>query len=137
DMTAALAAMAQSSVKTNSVVRLSWIGADPNAEARGTGRQRGVTNYLLGNDRSKWRSRVPRYDGVELRQIYPGIDLVYHGNAQQLEFDYKLAPHANPKAIQVGIDGPSLVAVDDEGRLTIDVGWDHVALLKPVAYQER
>jgi Beta-propeller repeat/FG-GAP-like repeat len=137
DATGGLASLGASTVKTNSIVRLSWIGADPKTEARGVGLQRGITNYLLGNDRSQWHRRVPRYSGVELRHVYPGIDLVYHGNAQKLEFDYNIAPKADPKQIQVGIDGPSLVAVDGEGRLTIDVGGDHVVLLKPVVYQER
>jgi hypothetical protein len=137
DATVALASLGLSTAKTNSVVRLKWIGAQTNAPAVGVGRQHGISNYLLGNDRSKWHRRVPRYDKVEFQRLYPGIDLLYHGTAQQLEFDYNLAPYADPKLIQVGIDGPSLVALDASGGLRIDVNGDHVFLEKPVAYQER
>jgi hypothetical protein len=137
DVTAALAAMTRSAVNATSIVRLSWAGADPNAQARGTGRQRGITNYLLGNDKSKWVRRVPRYDGVELHNSYPGIDLVYHGNSDRLEFDYRVAPHIDPRSIQVAIDGPSLVEVDTSGALKITVAGDEFTLLKPVAYQEK
>jgi hypothetical protein len=62
---------------------------------------------------------------------------VYHGIQQQVELDYVIAPHADPKAIQIGISGPSLVSVDPRGQLSISSGGEELLLLPPVAYQEK
>ena len=37
--------------------------------------------------------------------VYPGVDLVYYGNQQQLEYDLVVAPGADPKAIHLQIEG--------------------------------
>ena len=110
DASSLMAALGKSVVQTKSVTQLTWIGANPNAQPRGDGNQPGESNYLIGKDRDKWRRHVRHYDRVRLPELYPGIDLVYHGVQEQVELDYVVAPHADPKAIQVGISGPSLVS---------------------------
>ena len=120
-----------------SVVRLEWLGANSQAAVRGTGRQRGTSNYFIGNKRSKWLTRIPHYDQVQFDDLYPGVNLVYHGDQQHVEFDYDIAPGADTSAIQIGIATPSIVGLGDDGRLNISSGPDRVALMPPVAYQER
>src|ERR1017187_4955493 len=63
-------------------VRMSLIGANPKADAVELSPQPGVVSYFVGNDPKKWRSGIPTYGKVEYRQIYPGVDLVFHGNQQ-------------------------------------------------------
>jgi VCBS repeat-containing protein len=137
DASSPLAALASSEVQTRSVTQLTWLGANPNAQPRGDGRPAGESNYLIGKDARKWRRHVQHYDRVRLPGLYPGIDLVYHGIQQQVELDYVIAPHADPKAIQIGISGPSLVSVDPRGQLSISSGGEELLLLPPVAYQEK
>jgi hypothetical protein len=137
DASSLMAAFANSQVQTRSVTQLTWIGANPNAVPRGDGSQAGESNYLIGKDRAKWRRHVRHYGRVRVPELYSGIDLVYHGVQQQVELDYVVAPHADPKAIQVGISGPSLVSVNASGQLSISSAGDEMLLLPPTAYQEK
>src|SRR5579864_6557378 len=52
----------------------------------------GAANYLIGSDRTKWLTGIARYHRVLYRDVYPGIDMVYHGDGQALEYDFSLAP---------------------------------------------
>ena len=137
DASSLMAALGKSVVQTKSVTQLTWIGANPNAQPRGDGNQPGESNYLIGKDRDKWRRHVRHYDRVRLPELYPGIDLVYHGVQEQVELDYVVAPHADPKAIQVGISGPSRVSVNASGQLSISSAGDEMLLLPPTAYQKK
>ena len=137
DASSPFAALGNSDVVTRSVTQLTWLGANPKAQPHAAGRQAGESNYLIGKDPRKWRRHVQHYDRVQVAGLYPGIDLVYHGVQQQVEIDYVIAPHADPKAIQIGISGPSLVSVDSSGQLSIGNGGDEMLLLPPTAYQEK
>jgi hypothetical protein len=137
DVTSTLTTLGLSEARVSSTTRLSWLGSNPYAQPRGLNRQPGVSNYLLGKDPRKWQRHVSHYDRVQLRDLYPGIDLTYYGNQQRVEFDYAIAPHADPKSIQVGISGPSIVSLDAGGRLSISSAGDEMLLLPPVAFQEK
>jgi Big-like domain-containing protein/ASPM-SPD-2-Hydin domain-containing protein/beta-propeller repeat-containing protein len=137
DASSVVAAMSGSEVQIKSITQLTWLGANPNSQPRGNGRQGGESNYLIGKDPSKWRRHVQHYDRVRLHELYPGIDLVYHGAQQQVELDYVIAPHANPREIQVGISGPSIVSINESAQLSISSAGDELLLLPPSAYQER
>ena len=56
----------------------------------------GTSNYLIGNDPSQWHTDIPNYGQVEEQSVYPGVDLVYYGNQQQLEYNFTVAPGADP-----------------------------------------
>jgi hypothetical protein len=70
----------------------------------------GVSNYLIGNDPAAWRKHVRRYAKVQYGSAHPGIDLVYYGGQQQLEYDFVVAPGADPRQIRLAFDG------DDSGN---------------------
>jgi hypothetical protein len=72
-------------------------GANSSAEVSGGEALPGTANYLIGNDRSKWVQDVATYRKVNYRQVYEGIDLVYYGTERQMEYDFVVAPGANPK----------------------------------------
>ncbi|MGH9681596.1 MAG: choice-of-anchor D domain-containing protein, partial [Candidatus Acidiferrales bacterium] len=131
-----LASFVHSSRTVSDVVRLSWLGANPNARGELFGLQQGTSNYILGNDPRKWHTDVPRYGKVRFDELYHGIDLVYHGNRDRVEMDYVISPHADPRAIRVGIGGPSLVSIEPDGNLSISSAGDEVRLNAPVAYQQ-
>jgi hypothetical protein len=93
-------------------LRMSFVGANPKAEITGLEELPGKTNYLVGNDRKKWRTGVPTYARVKYQAIYPGIDLVYYGNQGQLEYDIVVAPGADPKQIVLSFEGSAGMRVD-------------------------
>ncbi len=72
------------------------VGANPSPQLTGLDELPGTSNYFIGNDPSKWRTNMPNYAKVEYQDVYPGIDLVYYGNQRQLEYDFVVAPGADP-----------------------------------------
>ena len=122
--------------KIDSVLRMHLVGAKPDAIIRGIDRLPGASNYYIGTDPARWRTAVPAYAKVGYQQIYPGIDLVYYGNPNQLEYDFLLSPGANPDAIRLDIDGADRLDLDDRGDLVIGVAGQQVRLQTPVIYQE-
>ena len=68
----------------------------------------GYTNYLLDPDPQKWRTHVPNYRRVRYHNVYPGIDVVYYGNPRELEFDFVVAPGADPHRIRLTLSDTDL-----------------------------
>ena len=79
-----------------SVLRMSLVGASESARVSGLEQLPGKSNYFIGNDPKKWRTDVANYAKVRYQNVYPGVDLVYYGNQGQLEYDFVVAPGANP-----------------------------------------
>ena len=105
-------------------------------EIAGTNPLPGKINYFIGNDPSKWHTDIPSYGAVRYKGVYPGVDAVFYGNQQRLEYDFVVAPGADPKAIALNIEGARKLGVNSRGDLTMSVAGGAVALQKPVVYQE-
>ncbi len=106
-----------SSAKTSSVVRMQLAGANSTAAASGTSPLPGKSNYFIGNDPAKWRGGVPQFARVRYQNIYSGIDLVYYGNQGQLEYDFEVAPGADPGQIAMRFQGQETANLDASGNL--------------------
>ena len=121
-------------------IRLELIGANPSPQVVGREELPGKSNYFIGNDPAKWRTNVPTYRKVEYREVYPGVSLVYYGNpaaAAQLEYDFVVAPGADPGQIRLGVEGAGRVEVDAEGDLVLQAAaGGQVRFHKPLVYQE-
>jgi hypothetical protein len=102
------------------------VGLDPQA---------GVANYVIGNDPSQWHTGIPNDGAVQYTNVYPGISVVYHGNQQQLEYDFVVAPGANPGLIQLSFEGQKTLAIDGQGNLVIHAANGDVIEQAPVVYQ--
>jgi len=101
------------------VLRLQMIGANAAAQVEGQEQLPGKVNYFAGNDPSQWRRDIPTYRRVYYKGIYPGIDVVYYGNQSELEYDFVVAPGADPKAIKFRVVGADRVRVDNTGDLLL------------------
>ncbi len=120
-----------------STVRLEWLGANANARAAGLQPQAATTNYLTGADSSKWRTGVRHYGRIQYANLFPGIDVVYYGNPQQLEYDLIVHPGADPSQIRFRLDGASQVSVAPNGDLVMQAGGQTVLFQKPVLHQTK
>ena len=118
------------------VLNMEMVGANPHPQIAGQNLLPGVTNYLIGNDPTKWRTRVPQYARVAYQGVYPGVDLAFHGGARQLEFDFLVAPQADPAPIGLQFSGAQRMALDESGNLLLTSAAGDVTMKKPVAYQE-
>jgi hypothetical protein len=91
----------------------------------------GKVNYILGNDPRRWRLGLPTYERVTYHDLYPGIDVVYHGNQKQLEFDLVLKPGADVKSVRMRFSGPGKPKTDPSGSLVLG----HLRLMAPTVIQ--
>jgi hypothetical protein len=121
---------------TGGVLRMKLLHANPAAKVTGTDELPGTSSYFIGNDPKKWRSNVPTYAKVKYEGIYSGIDLVYYGNQRQLEYDFVVAPGADPSRIRFKFRGAGTLRIDDRGDLLLEAEGDEIRLQKPQVYQE-
>ncbi len=125
----------ESAMAVTDVVRMRLAGANPELNPVGTEPLQGTANYILGNDPAKWHTSVPTYARVRYAGVYPGVDLIYYGNQRQLEYDFVVAPGADPKPIRLHFDGAKALKLDGAGSLVIAADNGEVAFHKPVVYQ--
>jgi len=136
------------------VLRMNLVGANPASQIAGLEELPGRSNYFIGNDPKKWRTNVPNYAKVRYKAIYPGVDLVYYGNQRHLEYDFVVAPGADPKAIRLGFEtgnskletgdskleirnskfAPTL-RIDADGDLVVSIEGGELRFQKPIVYQ--
>jgi Beta-propeller repeat/OmpA-like transmembrane domain len=129
-----------------SVMRMNLEGANRSAAVTGADDLPGKSNYFTGNDPGKWRTNVANYAKVKYADIYPGVDLVYYGNRNgQLEYDFVVAPHADPNAIRLTVTADSVASAKSkhrpglriaaDGDLVVKIGGGEIRFNKPVVYQ--
>jgi Cep192 domain 4/Beta-propeller repeat len=95
----------------------------------------GYANYYLSNNPAKWLSHIPLYSRVRYKQIYPGIDAVFYGSLEQLEYDLEVAPGANPATLRFAFSSADHLSIESNGSLKIATGGQNWFFLAPVAYQ--
>ena len=118
------------------MLRLGFVGANPKPLIEGLEPLGGHSNYFLGNDPAKWRTGIPHYGRVRVKDLYPGIDLVLYGNPQQLEYDFVVAPGADPGQIRLSLSGAEAVRLDDTGDLVLDFPGGTLTQRAPKVYQD-
>jgi Beta-propeller repeat len=123
------------SSQSDTVVRMQIAGVSPHARISGTDELTGVSNYFVGNDPGHWHTNIPNYAKVKYSGVYPGVDLVYYGNQQSLEYDFVVAPGANPNAIALDFKGVQELKVSEAGDLILVTGNGDMVQHKPVIYQ--
>ena len=135
-------------------LRMRLVGANASAPVTGVDELPGKSNYFIGNDRKKWRTDVSNYSKVKYQNVYPGVDLVYYGNQRQLEYDFVVAPGADPSAIVLGrgavsdrrsavgtpplqkrAHGHAPLQIAPDGDLVVRTDGGEILFHKPVVYQ--
>ena len=121
--------------QATTAIRMRLEGANPAPQISGAERLPTRVNYFIGSDPKNWHTDVPAYARVKYAEIYPGVDLVFYGNQRMLEYDFVVAPGADPKAIQLKIAGARKMRIDSRGDLVLSVPEGEVQLQKPLIYQ--
>jgi hypothetical protein len=122
--------------QTMTAIRLRLEGANPEPQIHGSDRLPTRVNYFTGSDPKNWHTDIPAYARVKYAGIYPGVDLVFYGNQRRLEYDFVVAPGADPNAIRLKIDGAKKMRVNSRGDLVLSVAGGQVELQKPLIYQQ-
>ncbi len=119
----------------HSTLRMNLIGANQHTHLSGTQPLAAKSNYLLGSDRRRWRTDILNYAAVRYEQVYPGVDCVFYGNQQQLEYDFEVAPGADPNRIRLRFEGAEQISLDEAGDLVLRTAAGEIKQRQPVIYQ--
>jgi len=121
---------------SQTTLRMKLANANPQTRVTGLEELPGHVNYLNGNDPQRWQTNVATYRKVKYENVYAGVDMIYYGNHNQLEYDFIVAPNADPKAIRLNFAGADSIKVGVAGDLIIRAGKDEIRQRKPFLYQE-
>jgi len=135
DVVMSLRSTSEDSSNQYITIEMSLIGVNP-AQITGLEKQAGISNYFIGNDPQKWYTDIPNYANIKYTDVYSGIDLVYYGNQQKLEYDFVVAPGADPQNILFEINGADKLILDEGGNLIIETTDGQLIQHAPIIYQE-
>ncbi|MBI3652845.1 MAG: SBBP repeat-containing protein [Acidobacteria bacterium] len=119
-----------------STIKMKWLGANRRAKVSGVEPLPTKTNYFIGQDARKWRTEVNNFASVKYEQIYSGVDLLFYSTTGQLEYDFKLAPGADFRALRLRFEGAQKLLKDEQGDLLIKTADGEIRQHKPKLYQE-
>ncbi len=115
-------------------IRMKLAGAAEQAKAQGEDLLPGRSNYILGSNPKDWIRDVAQYGRVRYLGVYPGVDMVYYSRAGRLEYDFIVAPGADPSRIHLEYEG-TRATLDASGDLILRLPGGSIRQRKPVAYQ--
>jgi hypothetical protein len=114
------------------MVRLKLDGANPAARFEGS-QPASAANYFTRD----FRNSVPAFKRLRRRGVYPGVDVVYYGRGNQLEYDFEIAPGADPSKIAMRFEGADQMRLSPAGEVVLSLGAGTVTQHVPVVYQRR
>ena len=117
-------------------VVMQFAGANPAADLSGTEKLPGHTNYFIGNDPSRWLRNVSQFARVRYARLYSGINLDFYGNEGHLEYDFTVAPGADPQQIQLQFQGADDVHLANNGDLVLASEGRELRFQSPHVYQK-
>lgn len=122
--------------KRHGALGMRLLGTRGAKSLRGERNLPGKVHYLRGRDPRGWQTNVPTYAAVRGSGVYPGIDVVYYGRGTELEYDFVVAPSADPAAIRLAFENSDSARLNANGDLVLDCGTTQVLHCRPMVYQE-
>ncbi|HEU5239565.1 MAG TPA: SBBP repeat-containing protein, partial [Pyrinomonadaceae bacterium] len=116
--------------------RMKFAGANPSATVKGDQQLTERRNYFLGNNCARWQTHVLTFRRVTFESIYPGINLTFYGNQREIEYDFVVAPGADPTAIRLRFDRGVASRISANGDLVLRKGHEQIVERTPDIYQE-
>lgn len=122
--------------QSRAVLRMTLAGANQNARVQGQQQLAGIVNYMIGNDRNKWHTDIPTFRKVHYNDTWHGVDMVWYGTQNQLEYDFVIKPKGDVSQIRLSFAGIDQLRVDEAGNLRLQVSGEEMVQSAPVVYQD-
>ncbi len=123
--------------KASPALRMQFDGANAAATLSGGEKLPGHTNYFIGNDSSRWLRNVPQFARARYAGLYSGVDLDFYGHEGRLEYDFEVAPGADPRQIALQFQGADGMQIATNGDLVFSVSGRELRFQAPHVYQKR
>jgi len=118
------------------VLRLSWPSSAAPSAIDGSNAVTGKSHFVLGNDASQWHTNVPAFGTVTYHGLRDGVDLVWHDQAGQLEFDLVVSPRGDVGAVEFLWEGVTGIEVRGDGSLVLRTPFGDARQTSPIAWEE-
>ena len=117
-------------------VRMQFANANAVSRLAASEKLPGHTNYFIGNNPSRWLRDVSQFERVRYSGLYPGIDLDFYGREGRLEYDFTVAPGADPHQIQLQFQGSNDTHLAANGDLVLSAAGRELRFQAPHIYQK-
>ena len=114
--------------------KMNFHGTEGSASITAADHSSHTYNYFLGNDPSRWQSGIAPAASITYKNVWPGIDLVFHGKNGNLKYDLVIAPGADPSLIAFTFEGTDGIEISPEGELIVKTSVGDVKELAPIAF---
>ncbi len=91
-------------------------------------------NYMLGSDKSAWKSNIHGVSQLTYLSYFDGVDLIYNGKGEQLSFQFLAKPHADLSQLSFVLEGADQVEVDKSGNLVLTHSLGTITYSAPKAW---
>jgi len=114
--------------------KVNFVGANKDVKYAPAQKSANYNNYFIGNDKSKWASKVGIYGVVNQNNIYNGINATIYSKGPSLKYDFTVAPGADVNQIRMSFEGVA-PEITKEGNLRIATSVNEVVEQAPYTYQ--
>lgn len=115
--------------------KMKFENASASAGTKGSNAIKEYFNYFIGNDKSKWASKVAAYNQLDYNNLYNGIHLKVSSKENALKYVYEVEKGIDAALLKINFEGTDGVSLDAQGNLKIKTAVGDVMDLKPYAYQ--
>lgn len=119
----------------NHVIDVQFLNRHVNGEVIEDNRSNFYSNYIFGNDQSKWKSKIYSYSEITYTGIYNGIDLNYKSTSEGLKYSFLIGSGKDVNEIQLRYSGQDKLDIDSDGNLIIHHTFGTIHESKPIAWQ--
>jgi hypothetical protein len=118
------------------VVKLDFVDANQEVKPVGVEETGAVISYFKGKPKD-WKTGLPAYSKIVYEDLWPGVDLLYHGTLDRMKYEFIVHPGADPSRIRFAYRGAESLRLTDEGRLVVETPVGNFEDEVPVAWQEK
>jgi Beta-propeller repeat len=116
-------------------LRLRFLEASTTPRIAAARRDSGRVNYLLGRNPDHWQTNLRSYREIVYRGLWPGVDLRMRGGGGKLEYEFRLAPGADPGRVRLAYRGQDRLSIEPSGGLRIETALGPLEDSAPLSYQ--
>jgi gliding motility-associated-like protein len=92
------------------------------------------TNYIKGNDPSKWAGECRIFQAITLKDVYPNVDVRYYTSNEFLKYDIIVKPGADISRIGLKYDGVDNIKINNK-ELVLSTTVGELKESSPYSYQ--
>jgi photosystem II stability/assembly factor-like uncharacterized protein len=122
--------------RQSATLKMKFIDSNPASNLKGFEELTTKSNYFTGKNPKDWHTNIANFASLKYENLYKGVDAIFYGNEQNVEYDFVVAPQADAKAIQFAFEGAQSFYINEQGDLILQTSAGEIRQHKPVAYQQ-